>query len=198
MHRISTAHQPDAKSPSLRRAFARKAPWLALALALSCADTLHAETLESKNPFLPPGYGETKKEPPPPPPQTNGPISRELEFRGIIQLDGVLEYSLFHKAEQKGYWLAENQSQDGIQVRGYDRNAKALTVSMNGRTERLTLRSPNETPLPVASSINPAGNNGNPPGLPSGLQNTNNKDNDSDSSNRRRVIPRRRVILPQN
>jgi len=197
MRRISTAHRPDdAKRPSFLRAFARKTPWFALALALLCAGSLHAQTLESKNPFLPPGYGDAKKEPPPPPPQTNGPISRELEFRGIVQLNGVLEYSLFHKAEQKGYWLAENQSQDGIQIRSYDRNAKALTVSMNGRTERLTLMSPNETPLPVASSINPAGNNRNPPELPPSLQNRD-KD-DKDGNKRRRVIPRRRVILPQN
>lgn len=162
----------------------------ALALLWS-APAWSAETLQSSNPFLPPGYGDEKEVPPPPPPKMNGPISRELEFRGFYQLDGVLEYSLFHKSEQKGYWLEENQSKDGIQVHGFDRNSKTLTVSMNGRTEQITLMSPNETPLPVASSINPAGINRNQPPK---VQNSNNADN----SNRRRVVPRRRVILPEN
>ena len=172
---------------------------LTFTLTLLCSvSALRADTLQSSNPFLPPGYGEEKKAPPPPPPQVNGPISRELEFRGIVELNGVLEYGLFHKTEQKDYWLEQNQSKSGIQVRGYDRNSKTVTVSMNGRTEKLTLMSPSDTPLPVATSVNPAGNKRNqPPGLPPGLQNPgSNKKNDNDQ--RRRVVPRRRVILPQN
>lgn len=170
-----------------------------LSLALLCTlSTLGAETLESSNPFLPPGYGKQEEAPPPPPPPVNGPISRELEFRGIVELNGVLEYSLFHKTEQKGYWLEENQSKNGIEVRGFNRNSKTLTVSMNGRTEQLTLMSPNETPLPVATSINTGGGERNQPaGLPPGLQNPSNTNN-NDGDNRRRVVPRRRVILPQN
>lgn len=166
---------------------------LTLTFTLLCSvSALSAETLQSSNPFLPPGYGEKEEEPPPPPPQVNGRISRELEFRGIVQLNGVLEYSLFHKLDQKGYWLELNQSKNGIQVRGFDRNSKTLTVSMNGRTEKLNLMSPNETPLPVATSINPAGNNTKqPPSL-------RNSDNNNDGDNRRRVVPRRRVILPEN
>jgi hypothetical protein len=168
-------------------------------LLLCAVSAFGTETLESKNPFLPPGYGEETETASPPPPQVNGPISRELEFRGIVQLGDVLEYSLFHKSEQKGYWLQANQSKNGIQVRSFDRDSKTLTVSMNGRTERLTLMSPSEVPLPVATSVNPSGGRENlPPGLPPELQNANNPNNDNDNNNRRRVIPRRRVILPQN
>ena len=180
----------------LRRGFLQKfSSTFTFTFTLLCsASALHAETLQSSNPFLPPGYGEDEKAPPPPPPpKMNGPISRELEFRGLVELNGVLEYSLFHKTEKKGYWLEENQSKNGIQVRGFDRNSKTLTVSMNGRTERLTLMSPNEMPLPVATSINAAGTNRKQPPT---LQNSNN--NKNDSNNRRRVVPRRRVILPQN
>ncbi|NBB79664.1 MAG: hypothetical protein GVY36_09500 [Verrucomicrobia bacterium] len=167
---------------------------LSFTLLLCSISVLGAETLQSSNPFLPPGYGEEKKPAPPPPPKVNGPISRELEFRGFVEFDGVLEYSLFNKTERKGYWLEESQIKNGIQVRGFDRNSKTLTVTMNGRTEQLTLMSPSETPLPVAASINPAATNRNQPPK---VQNPNNKNN-NDNNNRRRVVPRRRVILPQN
>lgn len=168
-------------------------------LILVCsASALSADTLQTSNPFLPPGYGEEEKAPPPPPPKVNGPISRQLEFRGFVQLDGVLEYSLFDKSEQIGYWLEENQSKNGIQVRGFDHGSKTLTVTMNGRTEQLTLSSPSDTPLNVATSVNPAGGNRKqPPTLPPSLQNANKRTSNA-GENRRRVVPRRRVVLPQN
>ncbi len=174
---------------------------LTLTPLLCCVASLNAETLQSSNPFLPPGYGKQEKAPPPPPPPVKGLISRELEFRGIVELNGVLEYSLFHKTEQKAYWLEENRSNNGILVRGFNRDSKTLTVSMNGRSERLTLMSPNETPLPVATSINISGGERNQPaGLPHGLEYPNNNPNNTNANNgdSRRVVPRRRVILPQN
>ena len=61
-----------------KRAFSRS---LTFAL-LASVSILSAETLESSNPFLPPGYSE-KKEAPKPVVQSNGPISREIEFRGL-------------------------------------------------------------------------------------------------------------------
>ncbi|TVP76923.1 MAG: hypothetical protein EA353_11360 [Puniceicoccaceae bacterium] len=166
---------------------------LTFTFTLLCSvSALHADTLQSKNPFLPPGYGESTQAPPPPPPQVNGPLSRELEFRGIAQLNGVYQYSLYHRPEQKGYWLREDETQGGIQIRGFDPGSKALTVSMKGRTERLTLMSPSDTPLPVATSTSVTGRQ---PGLPSNLETP---AEDSGDDDRRRVVPRRRVTLPQN
>jgi hypothetical protein len=160
---------------------------------LSNVSALKAETLETSNPFLPPGYGAAKPEPPAPVVQANGPISREVEFRGIVQLDGSYQFSLFNKSENKGYWLFENQSEGGISVRGYEADSKTITVNMNGRSERLTLMSASEAPLPVVSSVSsPTQAGANQPVLPPGLENANNNDQD-----RRRVIPRRRVILPR-
>jgi hypothetical protein len=226
MPRILTAIQNKAKARFSRRAFACKAPpWplrhclkalstayrsalhpmgisqakalrpltLTLTLTLFSAQSAAADTLESQNPFLPPGYGEKEEVAPPPVVQTNGPISREVEFRGIVQFDGRYQFSLFNKSENKGYWLFENQSEGGISVRGYDADSKTITVNMNGRSERLTLMSASDAPLPVVSSVNqPATPGANQPVLPPGLENANNNDQD-----RRRVIPRRRVILPR-
>ena len=168
----------------------------ALTVTLSSVQSVAADTLESSNPFLPPGYGKEKVVAPPPVVQSNGPISREVEFRGIMNYGGAYQFSVFNKSENKSYWLYENQSEGGITVRGYDANSRTITVNMNGRSERLTLMSATDAPLPVVSSVSQPGKaSANNPVLPPGLENTN---DNNDNNDRRRVIPRRRVILPKN
>lgn len=152
---------------------------------------LTASTLQEKNPFLPPGYGEKKVEAPKPVVQTNGPLARELEFRGIMQLDGKRQFSVFNKSENKAYWLYENQLEAGMKVSGYDRDARSITVVKNGRTEELSLMSATEAPIPVAASVTmPTKNNGKQPNIP-GI-----KPNNTQNANKN-VVPRRRVILPK-
>jgi hypothetical protein len=166
-------------------------------LLLAGASVLSAESLENSNPFLPPGYGE-KKEAPKPVVQSNGPISREIEFRGFVKMKGQYQFSLFNKRDQKSYWLKENEAAaQGISVRNYDSGSQSLTVSMSGRTERVTLISASSSPLPVVASVNPPVNtNGNAkqPGLPPPLQNVTKPNNNNDV---KRAVPRRRVILPK-
>ena len=141
-----------------KRAFRRS---FAFAL-LAGVSMLSAESLESSNPFLPPGYGE-KKEAPKPVVQSNGPISREIEFRGLFKMNGQYQFSLFNKRDQKSHWLKENETTaQGISVRNYDSDSRSLTVSMSGRTERLTLVTASSSPLPVISSVSqPVNTNGN-------------------------------------
>lgn len=170
-----------------------------LALLLPFLSTLHAKTLESQSPFLPPGHGKSQATTPPPPPPVNGPLTREIEFRGIVQLAGVYEFSIFHRSKQKSYWLRANESKDGIQIRGFDVNSRTITITMGGRTERLSLMSASETPLPVATSTNLPGAANQTPGLPPEVENlTTRSGNQNDETPRNRVVPRRRVILPQN
>lgn len=176
-----------------KRAFRRG---LTFAL-LASVSVLSAETLVSSNPFLPPGYSE-KKEAPKPVVQSNGQISREIEFRGRFKMNGQYQFSLFNKRDQKSYWLKENEAAaQGISVRNYDSDSGLLTVSMSGRTERLTLKIASSTPLPVLASVSPPINtNGNAKqsALPPPLQNIT-KANDGNNTNR--AVPRRRVILPK-
>jgi hypothetical protein len=176
-----------------KRAFRRS---FAFAL-LAGVSMLSAESLESSNPFLPPGYAE-KKEAPKPVVQSNGPISREIEFRGLVKMKGQYQFSLFNKSDQKSYWLKENEAAaQGISVRNYDSGSQSLTVSMSGRTERITLIAANSSPLPVVASVSPPVNtNGNAkqPGLPPELPNIIKPNN---SNNVKRAVPRRRVILPK-
>ena len=176
-----------------KRAFSRS---LSFAL-LASVSILSAETLESSNPFLPPGYSD-KKEAPKPVVQSNGPISREIEFRGLAEMDGQYQFSLFNKRDQKSYWLKENEAAaQGISVRNYDSDSKSLTVSVSGRTERLTLVTASSSPLPVVSSVSqPVNTNGKAKqsALLPGPQNIAKANN---GNNTNRAVPRRRVILPK-
>lgn len=149
-------------------------------------------SLSEKSPFLPPGHGKEAPKPKEPVVQPQGPISREIEFRGMVQINGVYQFSIYNKKEQKGYWLKMNESEDGIAVNEFDENASTIIVNMNGRSERLTLMAATEKPLPVSQTGSSEANKNRPPGLPSELQNKK-----SDNTNRRKVVPRRRVILPK-
>ena len=176
-----------------KRAFCRG---LTFAL-LASVSILSAETLESSNPFLPPGYSD-KKEAPKPVVQSNGPISREIEFRGLAKMDGQYQFSLFNRRDQKSHWLKENEAAaQGISVRNYDSDSKSLTVSVSGRTERLTLVTASSSPLPVVSSVSqPVNTNGKPKqsALLPGPQNIAKANNNNSS---KIAVPRRRIILPK-
>ena len=161
---------------------------LTLSVSLSAADS----KLESNSPFLPPGYNTKKPEPPKPAPKANGPLSRELEFRGIVQMNGVYEFSLFNKKENRGYWIAENGAESGISVRNFDLDAMRISVTLNGRTEQLTLMTATDSPLPVAiSTTAKPTKQARQPNIPGLTPSTTKKKSAS------RVIPRRRVILPK-
>jgi len=164
---------------------------LALVLPLTASSTL-----ESKSPFLPPDHNK-KTVVAPKPVQQNGPISREIEFRGVVELNGNYQFSLFNKTDQKGYWIKQGDSKEGISVSSFDLSSMSVTISQNGRSERLTLMESTDSPLPVAVSApptkQPTVKNNKQPQLPPGLQNAANTNNRST----KRTIPRRRVILPK-
>ena len=163
-------------------ATASKVSLIALAcLTLVASPSAANSKLESNNPFLP--FGHTPPPPPPPPPP-----SRELEFRGIVQMNGVYEFSLFNKKLNRGYWIAENGTESGISVRNFDLAGMRITVTQNGRPEQLTLMTATDSPLPVAFSMTPQA----PPGIT--LPGLNNRPKPPLT---RRVIPRRRVIMPK-
>jgi hypothetical protein len=164
-----------------------------LALLLTFTSPLFADSeLAEKSPFLPPGYGEKPEEKPKPPVQTQGPISREIEFRGFVKLNGVFQFSLTNKKLQKSYWLKEGEGEAGITVSNYDPESSSIVVLVNGRSERLTMLSASDSPLPVAQSKLTSPNKNRPPVLPPQLRN-----NANNNSTGRKVVPRRRVILPK-
>ena len=150
---------------------------------------LNANTLKNNNPFLPKDHEKKINSVPTPKPLPQGTINKLVEFRGFYTLGNTTQFSLYNKRENKAYWISLNQSEGGISVSNFDERSKSVTISMNGRTERLTLMSATSTPLPVISSYNQADNQTKSPtagGSVSQKQPTN-----------RNIIPRRRVVLPQ-
>ena len=167
--------------------------FLIILLCLASNAALHAASskLESNSPFLPAGHNKVPNEPKPPP-VVNGPLSREIEFRGIVQMNGVYQFSLFNKKENRGYWIAENGAESGISVRNFDLDAMRISVTLNGRTEQLTLMTATDSPLPVAiSTTAKPTKQARQPNIPGLTPSTTKKKSAS------RVIPRRRVILPK-
>jgi hypothetical protein len=170
-----------------------------LLLLSLCAPALSANSLAVKSPFLPPGHGVTNE-----PVQVKpvipaqGPLSREIEFRGVIEIGGVYQFSIFNKKEQKGYWLRQSTSENGITVQSYDAGSSSVVVNMNGRSERITLMAATDSPLPVAQ-VDPGSQPKSPISLPQPNRppQLNNPTASSSNDSGRRVIPRRRVILPQ-
>ena len=167
---------------------------LSFGLLTSTEHSSAASNLESNSPFLPHGYNKPKPTPPPKPvaqPQVNGPLSKEIEFRGVVQLQGNYEFSLFSKKDNRGYWIAENGSQEGIKVSNFDRDNMRITVTRNGRIEQLTLLSSTDKPLPVVRTRPTTAKAPKTPKIPGLKSSTNKKPSSS------RSVPRRRVILPK-
>jgi len=166
-------------------------PLLALPLLIAPA-LAQTSSLSEKSPFLPRGYGEKEPEPVQPPVvQNNGPISQTIEVRGVMKWGNRFQFSVFNKKENKSYWIDEDETVEQISARDYDPDSQSLTISMNGRSERLSLMDASESPLPVASSTAASGNR--QPNLPANLS----RENSGSSDNNRKVVPRRRVILPR-
>lgn len=148
---------------------------------------LIGSTLETNNPFLPKDYVKTNIVPQPKP-QPSIFLSKLIEFRGFFILGNTAYFSIHDKKDKRSYWITQNQSEGGISVSNFDKRSKSVTISMNGRTERLALMRASNTPIPVAVSTALFQN----PTIvsPDGTY-------EAKSNSKTRIIPRRRVILPQ-
>ena len=156
--------------------------------------------LASNSPFLPPGYNNKKPALPEPLPmqQTNGPLAKDFEFRGIVQIEGAYQFSVFRKSENKAYWISENGSESGIKISNFDLDSMRITLSANGQSEQITLMAASENPVPMPVAT--------PPQMPMPIPNDMQKqvqpiatpiNNTTQRPTPRRTIPRRRVILPK-
>lgn len=157
-------------------------------MSLTFASSLQAKSLESDSPFLPPGYSTEEAPKKTPVVAAPGQISREIEFRGVIQMGGNYQFSIYDKKTQRGYWIRAGSNQEGIGVNNFNPADMSVNVTKSGRSERISLATANDSPMTVTTVTNAATREAAPiPGLPQNLQNKNES---------RRAIPRRRVILP--
>lgn len=148
---------------------------------------LIGNTLETNNPFLPKDHVK-KNIVSQPKLQPSIYLNKLIEFRGFCILGNTTHFSIYDKKDKKSYWITQNESEGGIRVSKFDKLSQSVIVSMNGRSERVTLMSASNDPIPVAVST-PLFQN---PTIvsSSGAYKVN-------SNSKNNIIPRRRVILPK-
>ncbi len=116
-----------------------------LSAALFTAAALPGVTLVENSPFIPSGFQppeERRQAPERPAPQP----TRNLEFRGVYELDGVLHINVHDRSQNKGEWVRINDSSAGFLVTAFSLDNDTITLEIDGRTTELTLSSTQRAP----------------------------------------------------
>lgn len=69
-----------------------------------------------------------------------GPATGELEFRGVVEEEGVFLVNLYNPVTKTAQWLPVNARADGIEVKSYDAGSGTLEVAQAGRSLSLSLK----------------------------------------------------------
>lgn len=113
--------------------------------ALFAAAPLQAVTLVENSPFIPSGFQppeERRQAPERPTPQP----TRNLEFRGVYELDGVLHINVHDRSQNKGEWVKINDTSAGFFVTAFSLEKDTITLEVDGQTTELTLSSTQRAP----------------------------------------------------
>jgi len=151
--------------------------------------------LVTHSPFLPPDWGQQAAEKPAQPVTQKGPLSRELEFRGVFSMNGVTKFGVFDRNAQKGQWFPLNSGNDRFTVIRYNEGMQTILIKADGRIEELSLKEADDKPLPVMGALNTLRPPSPPPPV-NGASNANAEGDDDDAS-RTSNVPRRRIIRPR-
>ncbi len=135
-----------------------------------------SDPLLQRNPFVPPGWGETA--PPPPPPVVAQPPTPPLTvaFTGVYtNSKGEFRFTLFNTASNEGKTVKQGDNAFGVTIMNYvadggEAGRPALSVMYGGRRQTLSMRDTSGQTLAVASAPAPGANNPNA-NLPAQLRN---------------------------
>ncbi len=127
------------------------------ALAAPMAGAALESNLIEHSPFLPPGWGKKTETAPvvEEAPVVQGPLSRELEFRGIFEMGGEIQFSIFDKSTQEGKWIPLNGGTDRFSIIRYNEGKESIMVKSGSRLEEITLADPDDKPMPVVGQAPP-------------------------------------------
>ncbi|MGB0369771.1 MAG: hypothetical protein ACPGN3_00375 [Opitutales bacterium] len=167
---------------------------IALSITFACGSYAHASDLDSllnRSPFLPAGYTERNEQKKPEERKREQPQNWAL--RGWTTFGGVTKVSLYNKAEKKGYWVGVNDPSAQVRVLKLDTNSRNVSISIDGRTTVLELAE--STLAAAAGAARPQAQPRPAPPKPNAENAANN--NEQKPAAQRRVIPRRRVIVPR-
>jgi hypothetical protein len=88
------------------------------------------ESLLRNSPFMPAGSAA--------PTQPTQP--GRLELRGIMAIGGTPKFTIFDTSNNRAIWLAVGESDGGIRVSAFDPATEAVTVELDGQSQRLTMK----------------------------------------------------------
>ena len=108
------------------------------------------ESLLRNSPFLPAGNVAPVAAP------QNG----RLELRGILALEGKPRFTIFDTSNNRAVWLAVGENDGGIRVSAFDAATEAVTVELEGQSQRLTMKEAQivnmAVTLPTTAAVGPA------------------------------------------
>ena len=104
--------------------------------------------LVDNSPFIPDNFKARQKAKKPPPKKPAN-TALEFEFRGVYSLGGEYQFSIYNKKEQKGEWVSLGETGSSFQVTGYDEASHSIQLNIDGKTEEIALRTPDNKPIPV-------------------------------------------------
>jgi len=160
---------------------------------------LVAETSSSlieRSPFLPPDFGQQEEN------LRNANLANQppsqVDFVGYSGYEGNWEVALFFAQSKQVHWMKPGETVESVRLVDFDPERGAIQITERNRSKFISLnadRPPAQnTPPPIQASQNRT------PSLPPGINkqaNNNAAAANNANSNTRRVIPRRRVILPK-
>ena len=122
---------------------------MVLVLAVAERSNLLYGSLVENSPFLPQGFdaGRLDKSTKP---KSAAEISREIEFRGLLQVGDAPEFCLFDKKSQKGQWVSLNDPAAQYQVLSFDPESESIRVQSGDEVQELTISKPASIPAVAA------------------------------------------------
>lgn len=109
------------------------------------AVALSGITLVENSPFIPSGFQppEDRRQAPVRP---TPPPARNLEFRGVYELDGILHINVHDRSQNKGEWVRLNDTSAGFLVTALSLDTDTITLEIDGQTAELALSSTQRAP----------------------------------------------------
>ena len=127
-----------------------------VAFIATSSPSMYGADLVDNSPFIPDNFNARQRAKKPTPKQPAS-AALEFEFRGVYSLGGEYQFSIYNKKLQKGEWVSLGETGSSYEVTGYDEASNSIQLSIDGKTEEITLRTPDNKPIPVqTASTGPA------------------------------------------
>ncbi len=163
-------------------------------LLISGAVPLAGSNLIDNSPFIPDGFNASKGSEKKKQQNRKSVATRDIELRGVYSINGEYHFNIYNKKAQKGEWMRLNDPSSTYRILRFDEDTSSIQINLDGETEELSLKEPDNKPLPVrtASTKAPRGNRR---GATNASTATRTQSRQGTARNRSPVV-RRRVIVP--